>query len=191
MINVLPFISWLNHGFYTYHPVLFRDLAYANNYAWKFFWIGNNEGKYFACDPNDAAIWREAPWNLTCRTALLADPETNPKLETLLQKLRNKLPSLFRNRQHTSYSGDSDQLARYLFERAKKGPSGDLETYLTNALTLEPFNLSIVTAYQRTTSEDFVTPFTGKYKSVITSSGILKSYENQPDTYQIHEATGL
>lgn len=32
MIHVLPFTPWLNHGFYNYNPILFRDLAAANDY---------------------------------------------------------------------------------------------------------------------------------------------------------------
>ncbi len=32
MLHVLPFTPWLNHGFYNYNPILFRDLAAANDY---------------------------------------------------------------------------------------------------------------------------------------------------------------
>lgn len=60
MLNVQPMIPWLNHGFYNFHPVLFRDLAYANNYAWCFLWIGTNLGKYKEFDLN-GDIWAEIP----------------------------------------------------------------------------------------------------------------------------------
>lgn len=33
MIHVMPFHNWHNHGFYSYHPVLYRDLAKANGYT--------------------------------------------------------------------------------------------------------------------------------------------------------------
>ena len=32
MLHILPFIDWINHGFYSFHPISFGDLAAANNY---------------------------------------------------------------------------------------------------------------------------------------------------------------
>lgn len=32
MLHVLPFSPWINHGFYCFQPILFRDLAAANGY---------------------------------------------------------------------------------------------------------------------------------------------------------------
>ncbi len=46
MLNILPFYMSLNHGFFNFHPVLFRDLAFANNYDWCFLWIGDCFGKF-------------------------------------------------------------------------------------------------------------------------------------------------
>ena len=46
MLNILPFYMALNHGFFNFHPVLFRDLAYANNYNWCFLWVGDCIGKF-------------------------------------------------------------------------------------------------------------------------------------------------
>lgn len=46
MLCVLPFAPWINHGFYNYHPALFRDIAAANGYKWQFFWLAQNTGKY-------------------------------------------------------------------------------------------------------------------------------------------------
>jgi len=46
MLCVLPFAPWINHGFYNYHPALFRDIAAANGYEWVFMWLAQNTGKY-------------------------------------------------------------------------------------------------------------------------------------------------
>ena len=46
MLNILPFNVSPNHGFFNFHPVLFRDLAYANGYKWCFLWIGDCLGKF-------------------------------------------------------------------------------------------------------------------------------------------------
>ena len=32
MIHCLPMTPWVNHGFYNYNPILFRDIAAANKY---------------------------------------------------------------------------------------------------------------------------------------------------------------
>jgi len=50
MLHVLPMVPWLNHGLYNYTPVLFRDLAAANNYHWSFLWIGDRFATPYVCD---------------------------------------------------------------------------------------------------------------------------------------------
>ena len=32
MLHILPFIDWVNHGFYNFNPIFFADLAESNNY---------------------------------------------------------------------------------------------------------------------------------------------------------------
>jgi hypothetical protein len=32
MLHILPFIDWINHGFYNFNPIVFADLAASNNY---------------------------------------------------------------------------------------------------------------------------------------------------------------
>ena len=46
MLNILPFSLSINHGFFNFQPVLFRDLAYANDYNWCFLWIGDCLGNF-------------------------------------------------------------------------------------------------------------------------------------------------
>lgn len=44
MVHVLPFVPWLNHGFFNYNPIFFRDLARANEYAIEEAMICTREG---------------------------------------------------------------------------------------------------------------------------------------------------
>ena len=44
MLHILPLAPWLNHGFYNYNPILFRDLARVNDYEIVFYWISNRWG---------------------------------------------------------------------------------------------------------------------------------------------------
>ena len=60
ILNIKPFFPWTNHGFYTFHPVLFRDLAYANGYKEVFTWLGGNHGEYVDVTKDDR-IWYEVP----------------------------------------------------------------------------------------------------------------------------------
>lgn len=41
MLHILPLTPWINHGFYNYNPIFFRDLARVNNYDILFYWIAN------------------------------------------------------------------------------------------------------------------------------------------------------
>lgn len=41
MLHILPCCPWLNHGFYNYNPIFFRDLARVNNYEILFYWLAN------------------------------------------------------------------------------------------------------------------------------------------------------
>jgi hypothetical protein len=45
MLHVLPWHGWINHGFYNYHPVVFRDLAVANSYVVEALYAGERGGR--------------------------------------------------------------------------------------------------------------------------------------------------
>lgn len=57
MLHILPFSPWVNHGFYNYNPILFRDLAEANNYDIIFRMIGDRWGSDFEIE--DKELYRE------------------------------------------------------------------------------------------------------------------------------------
>ena len=44
MLHVLPFVNYLNHGFFSYNPILFHDLAAANRYELCRLSIASNRG---------------------------------------------------------------------------------------------------------------------------------------------------
>jgi hypothetical protein len=46
MLHILPFTPWLNHGFYNYNPILFRDLAAANDYEIVLTAVANRSREY-------------------------------------------------------------------------------------------------------------------------------------------------
>jgi len=44
MLHILPFIDWINHGFYNYNPIFFADLAASNQYVILDITLANRNG---------------------------------------------------------------------------------------------------------------------------------------------------
>ena len=45
ILHILPFTPWINHGFFNYNPIVFRDLAAANGYEIVIQRMGNRWGE--------------------------------------------------------------------------------------------------------------------------------------------------
>ena len=56
MLNLLPFIDWINHGFYNFNPIFFADLAASNNYELIKISFANRDGLELKLDKKDYAI---------------------------------------------------------------------------------------------------------------------------------------
>ena len=50
MLHVVPWFPWLNHGHFCYQPIIFRDLAEANDYQMEFMWFGDRWGQRYEAD---------------------------------------------------------------------------------------------------------------------------------------------
>ncbi len=44
MLNILPFVDWINHGFYNFNPIFFADLAASNSYKIMKISLANRNG---------------------------------------------------------------------------------------------------------------------------------------------------
>ncbi len=56
MLNILPFIDWINHGFYNFNPIFFADLAASNNYEILKISLANRDGAELKLDSNNFSI---------------------------------------------------------------------------------------------------------------------------------------
>ena len=56
MLNILPFIDWINHGFYNFNPIFFADLAASNNYQILKISLANRDGAELKLDGSDFSI---------------------------------------------------------------------------------------------------------------------------------------
>lgn len=45
MLHILPFQNWINHGFFGFHPVLFRDLSIINRYRIDRIFLADRSGR--------------------------------------------------------------------------------------------------------------------------------------------------
>lgn len=68
MLHVMPFVNWMNHGFYNFHPILYVDLALANGYDLKGLLLANRWGK--ATNIKDPVYWREPKQSPAIRDAV-------------------------------------------------------------------------------------------------------------------------
>ena len=53
MLHILPLTPWINHGFYNYNPIFFRDLSRVNGYEILFYWIADRYGERHEVQPNE------------------------------------------------------------------------------------------------------------------------------------------
>ncbi len=56
MLNILPFIDWINHGFYNFNPIFFADLAASNNYEIIKISLANRNGAELKLDGDNISI---------------------------------------------------------------------------------------------------------------------------------------
>ena len=59
MLNILPFIDWVNHGFYNFNPIFFADLAASNNYKIEKISLANRDGAELKLNTSDYSIMFE------------------------------------------------------------------------------------------------------------------------------------
>lgn len=65
-LHVLPFLNYVNHGFFSFHPNLFHALARANGYRLIALGVGNRLGHAVMCRPDvEATVF--APPLHSCR----------------------------------------------------------------------------------------------------------------------------
>lgn len=56
MLNILPFIDWINHGFYNFNPIFFADLAASNKYDIIKISLANRDGAELKLEGDNLSI---------------------------------------------------------------------------------------------------------------------------------------
>ena len=171
MLHIMPFINWVNHGFYNFHPILYADLAAANQYELVKLSIANRWGFEVPVAITDLSepvnrIGSERKNKLFGRLNLI---------DRILKKLH------FRNHRVSKIS-ISDALLD-IRPSTQNSPIGSaIQTVMAHEkrITGKDFaNVAIVAALQRKTNQPFVIPIQGKYVQDVESCAIAKIYQSQ------------
>lgn len=110
MLHVLPMLPWVNHGFFNYNPILFRDLGLANGYDTLILWIGDRWGNRADLTKEDWVFREKHPKELN---AVLREFKNDVMIVCAFRKLHDVA---FKIPMQGKYVGDiegDDLRARY------------------------------------------------------------------------------
>ena len=120
MIHVMPFHNWHNHGFYSFHPVLYRDLAAANGYTVVDMCIANRWGEASKLEPADyerakptkdrSGKWMRGQSLINKVNELIRKGEPTVMVACILRKAEKE--SEFKKPMQDIYDGDNNDHAR-------------------------------------------------------------------------------
>jgi SAM-dependent methyltransferase len=176
MVHIMPFVNWLNHGFYNFHPVLYTDLAAANGYRLLELWLGNGRGFHVPVDldartpppptPVDPGRARARLARLArgVRSALGRTPTSADGRLALTDVIREVTPSA---------AAPGYPLPRAI-ERVMHADSGKSHSdYPVMG------NVLIVAVLQKPTDAPFTVPMAGRYLADIEGDALRGQYASQ------------
>jgi SAM-dependent methyltransferase len=176
MVHVMPFVNWLNHGFYNFHPVLYTDLASANGYRIHELWLGNGRGFHL-------------PVALDARTPPPLAPAASGRARARLARLSRGVRSAFR-RTPTSPDGQlalTDVIREVTPSAA--APGYPLPRAIERVMHAESGkshsdypvmgNVLVVAVLQKPHDAPFAVPMAGRYLADIESDSLLGEYAAQ------------
>lgn len=164
MVHSVPFINWVNHGFYSFHPGLYSDLAAANGYGIELIGFADRAGKGVVGEPRGGGGDQ--------RKQILYD-ELRIPLQEVLAKSDFRMLSLSR--------GIGALVAAAIERRRSSGRKRQASLVLTRALARSlrraPARKLLVFAMLRKRSDAaFRTPFQGIYSEDIGDAAIKADY---------------
>ncbi len=105
ILFILPFAGWVNHGFFNFHPVLFRDLAGANNYKIEYAALGNRWGHTQTLTKNH--VWWKNSEPMKLEVSKILELAKNPGSDPfVIAAMRKQQESEFKMPIQGIYVGD-------------------------------------------------------------------------------------
>ena len=187
MLHIMPFINWVNHGFYNYHPVLYADLAAANDYTIVRLALANRWGREVVIDLADKPVAKKSK------------PPSKPKRPALPPSLLHRIARRLGARRVAVALGLPRPRSTSRIKVDHNGPPprvglGDALLPIKPKYRDVPLalaikwlqsenipNIVVVAALKKLNDADFVMPMQGRYVSEIESAEISDRYEVQSD----------
>jgi hypothetical protein len=165
MVHIMPFVNWINHGFFSFHPILYADLAAVNDYEVVRMTFANRWGYEVEVDLKKHE--RSAASNGRKGASLFRRAIRRAARET-----KNVLFKFHANRPSELTLHDS------LIEIAEGSRFGALAYALQN-IKLQDFpNIMIVVALRKTNDKAFRAPIQGRYSRDMENVDIEKRYKS-------------
>ena len=155
MLHVMPFVNYINHGFYSYHPNLFHALAGANGYRIVAIGLGNRRG-YGAVAVPEPKVEAFTPY---------FRGEKSVELRTLLAK--PKLPG-------RAPGGRIKYWGRRILESAKPGVRFGVSI---DGLQKIQTNVLVFAVLRKMKDNPFRVPIQGIYADAISDAELRTDYE--------------
>jgi hypothetical protein len=164
MIHIMPFESYVNHGFYSYHPGLYFDLAAANGYRLQLIGFANRKGYGVigrAGEADEAMPITQRPVLLNANSIPLSDMLGKPdareaSLTGRIQRAALRLAGLGKDKRPTSRA-----LTRALARTQRRTPTR---------------KLLVFAVLEKCGDEPFRTPFQGIYSADIADAEMQEQY---------------
>ncbi len=170
MVHVMPFVYYVNHGFYSYHPGLYHDLARANGYRLLLLGFAERGGRGVLCAPGGPA--RDAAQGEIPGPVLLDDRQLS--LQDMLGKPDFRAFSLL---------GRLTLLKRAVEARVfgRVGNSSTTSPALSRALarlisTTSTRKIMVFAVFRKDRDQPFQIPFQGLYNDDIGDAAIAGDY---------------
>lgn len=170
MLHIMPFVNWINHCFYNFHPLLYADLAAANNYELCSLGVANRWGFLI-------------PFEVGEKSSAASSGSTPGGLERVVAKIKGKA-----GLQSAPASIPATEITRQIWPELKGTPLGralravmDDEVRRTDC---DFPNIMVVAALRKTQDAPFVIPMEGKYVGSIETPDIGQTYSQQYDAQQ-------
>lgn len=164
MVHIMPFVNWINHGFFSFHPILYADLAAVNDYEVVRMTFANRWGYEVEVDlkKHEASAASNGRRRSIFRRAI----------RRAARETKNVLFTFHANRPSELTLRDS------LVEISNGSKFGPLAYALQN-IKLQDFpNIMIVVALRKTNDEAFRAPIQGRYSRDMESVDIEKRYKS-------------
>lgn len=179
MFHLMPFVNWLNHGFYNFHPILYFDIANANNYKIVDFKICTHQGKFVNVNLDgqnynnlmNSAFSYDEPTGYIKRLPIIKG-----NLRILVKKLLNFYKSIkYKTFLKISPRKESINIAEVVATIKNFKGDSDLMIALSQ-LAKDYSDIMVSVVMKKTTNEGFKTPAQGKYINDISSEELKSVY---------------